>query len=237
MPFFIPALISGISALAGGLGNRKSVQQQQSTSTQNVDSSTMPIYDSKTGIVRDRLLNEYLSRLESTPDFIQNYLTKGTQNINRASDIASRVAENVVRARGLGRTTAGTVPVIGRDVQRAYSIADLENTAPLMERQFDQENLLNLSNFFSKLPTGSRTMGTTTTNTQGSVTNPGNVLGGAVGGLGAALGGLYSSGGLPGTAPYRQQQSLTEMLARIYGMGGGAKPTPTFPNGQYEGGF
>lgn len=216
MPFFIPALIAGISALAGGLGNRKSVQKKESTSTQNIDQSTTPVYDSKTGLVRDRLLNEYLSRLESTPAFIENYLTRGVQGINRASDVASRVAENVVRARGLGRTTAGTVPVIGRDVQRAYSIADLENTAPLLERQFDQENLLNLSNFFSKLPTGSRTTGTNVTNTTGTVTNPGNVLGGAIGGFGTALAGLYAD-----NQEDKRQGSLTEMLAKIYGMGGG----------------
>ncbi len=198
MPFFIPALIAGVSALAGGLGNKdKKINTTSDSHTDStIDSNTQPVYDSEQIRLKNELENQYLARLGTGQDEADAVTRGSLYNINDQYGLAAKTAENFSRARGIGRTTAGTVPVASVFAGRAGDAARVQNQNPLLRRQFDQENLGNLASFFSRLPVGSHTWGTQQQTTHGTqqTTQPGNPWGGAIGGLAGTLAGLYGEG-------------------------------------------
>lgn len=202
MPFFIPALIAGVSALAGGLGNKdkKVTTTTDSNTTSNLDQSTAPVYDPLQIDMKNELYNQYMARLGSG-GAEADAITRGSiYNINQNYDLAGKTAENFARARGLGRTTLGSVPAASVFAGRAGAVAGAQNNNPLLRRQFDQENLGNFASFFSRLPVGSHTTGTNTSHTTGKnvQTTPGSPWGGALGSLAGTVAGLFGAGAFGG---------------------------------------
>jgi len=188
--FAIPLAISGISALAGLFGNR--AKQQQQTSTSTTDQTTRPEYDDKALYMRNLLMDQYLDRMRQNEDVYQGYTNEGIKQINQGSDITSRAIDNLLSARGLSGSSAGAASQISNQMNRGNQQASFLNSIPLLRDQRQQQNLLQGGQFFSSLPYAQHQTGTTTQ--KGTVTQPGNMLGGMLGSLGTTLGGLYGQG-------------------------------------------
>jgi hypothetical protein len=194
----IPLALSGISALSGLFANRAKKQQEESTTTQtkNIDQLNAPEYDPKTGAMRDILMNYYLDRLGGSDDFFSKYRSQGLSDINRGSDAASQNIQNILANRGTSGTSAGVSSQIQGQLNRIMQQNQFLNQIPLMQDQRMSGLLGEASGFFKGLPVGQRTTGTdtSTSTTKGTVTQPGNMLGGAIGGLASSLGSLYGQG-------------------------------------------
>jgi len=191
----VPLIASGISALGGWLANRKkqTTQQQNQTSTQN--NLTMPEYDEKTAILRDRLINMFLSGAEGNEDLFRGYETEGLKNINRSSDVSSRLLESLLSSRGIRRTGMAGNALFGNEMNRLNQQSSFLNNIPLLRDQLQRQKMVEAGNFFGSIPKGARTTGTTNTSGTGTMTDPGNPLGGAVSNLGATLAYFYGRGG------------------------------------------
>lgn len=199
MPAFLaPLLISGISALAGGLGNRAQKQTQNTTSTTNSTNTTRPDYDPKTATVRDFLLNTLMDRTALPENFQQNYLNEGVANINRGADANSNAVRQAMISRGLGRTSAGLAPEIATEGSRFQQLASFQNNAPLALDEMQRKRIMDLSQFFSSLPVGSVQTGNQTTTGNATSTTPSNMLGGALQGGAQMAAFLYGNGAFGG---------------------------------------
>lgn len=212
MAAFLPFLMTGLSALAGGLGNREQKQQQSgtsnttsnSTSTQNIDQSTNPTYDPLQLKMRDFLMNQFYNRTrpESTAGLVDNYIGGGVNTINNSSTQQEQALSAALAARGLSYSPVAAQAIGQQQSNRIGQITGLQMQAPLLQDQMQQSRLTDFSSFLKGLPTGTHTTGTNTTNTsgtqnttqQGTVTTPGNVLGGAFGGAAGMLANLYGQG-------------------------------------------
>ncbi len=210
--FLLPALMTGLSALAGGLGNREQKQQQSgtsttnsnSTSTQNIDQTSMPSYDPLQLKMRDFLINQFYNRTrpEASQGLVNNYIGQGVNTINQAAGQQEQALSAALAARGLSYSPASGQALGQQQSNRIGQITGLQMQAPLLQDQIQQGRLTDFSSFLSGLPTGTHTTGTNTTNTvgqqntqsQGTVTTPGNVLGGAFGGAAGMLANLYGQG-------------------------------------------
>ena len=209
---FLPALITGISGLAGGLLNRPSTQQQQTNQTTNQQSSqstanqsqTNPNYDPFQLQMRNFLLSSYYNR--TNPAYINNLvnssINNGTNEINASATPALQALRNSLAARGLSYSPVAGTAEAGMQAQRIGQITNLRAQAPLLADQLQGNALTSFSDYLSRLPVGQTSSSTgfqsgsgqSTTTGTGSVTNPGNILGGAVSGAGSALGLLYGQG-------------------------------------------
>lgn len=230
MGWFIPALIAGGTALAGALSNRGSKTQQSGTQntnqTQNIDAtdynqgfnntsysgSSTPTYDPMQMAIRDYLLNQFGNKIKESEN-LQGYLGQGLRSINEGAGIKEQAVNNVLSSRGLSFSPIAANALAGIQTQRIGDSVNFSNQIPLLQRQLKLEDMNNLAKFFSSLPTGTTTAGTSfgdtgsvnrrvgVTNTQGNTTstgtmnNPGNVAGGAVaGGISGLLAGWNAFG-------------------------------------------
>jgi len=216
MAAFLPFLMTGLSALAGGLGNREQTQKstgtstthsnQTTTGTSNVDTSTTPTYDPLQLQMRNFLLNQFYNRTNPNAinGLVDNYIGQGTNNINASASQQEQALSAALAARGLSYSPVAGQAIAQGQSNRIGQIIGLRNQAPLLNDQLQQSRLTDFSTFLKGLPTGTHTVGTTnttsnttgdsTTNQQGSVTTPGNVLGGAFGGAAGMLANLYGQG-------------------------------------------
>lgn len=199
MPFFIPALIAGASALAGVLGNRAKKQTQESTSTSTFDRSNMPVYGEKEAIVKDRILNELLSRSEQDTD-LSGYSALGLGNIAKGQSAKQRALQNMLTARGLGGSPMAAYGMAGLQGEQIGEQANFLNTIPLLRRDLSRQSMGDLSGFFSSLPVGQRSTGTETTKGTQTQNIPGNPWAGAVSGMGT-LASLYGQGAFSKGSP------------------------------------
>lgn len=199
----IPLAISGISALAGMFGNRakKLESESSSTSSFNRSGTSMPTYDEKTRQMRDQLMHAYLDPLGYDPD-LSGYQAEGVGEINRGSDLMDRSIENMLASRGLSGTSAGATSRIMNYLNRGNQLSSFINSIPMLAEDRRRQNLQMAGQFFSQLPYGQTTTerGTQTGTQKGTQTQPGNMLGGGLMGLGTSLVGLYGEGafGKPG---------------------------------------
>jgi hypothetical protein len=214
----IPLAISGISALAGLLGNKKKTTQQTSTSTEDLSSSNMPQYDSQQQIMRSLLMNQFLGRTEDSNDYFGGYQRQGINNINTQSGLNDEAIQNILASRGLGRTSAGASSLISNQLNRGSNISGFMNSIPQMRDARNRQNMLDASSFFGQLPVGQSVTGHNTRTTTGTATDPGNPWGGAVGSLATTLGGLYGAGAFGGNK------------GTTYSGGGNVGSYPSLPN-------
>lgn len=207
--WLVPLAISGISALSGLLANRKKQSEQQqvqnSRSVSEINNLNMPEYDDSQKMMRDVLMREYIGQLGSNEDFFGGYTNQGLNIINEGSDAANRAIENVLASRGLSGTSAGITSSIQNQLNRVNQQSGFLNEIPLLQDKRRQGMLGDLSNFFSKMPVGSRQTGRTVTEGQSTgtqtVKDPGNPWGGAIGGLANSLFGLYGEGAFDSKTP------------------------------------
>lgn len=221
MGFLIPAIISGVGALAGALSNRPKTttqtmnqttnQSQNQTGVTNVDNSSMPIYDPQQLAMRNFLLQQYYNRLDPAriEGLTQSTIGAGVNAANNSYAGAEQALRASLAGRGLSYSPVAGAGEAQLQQGRVGSIIGTRAQAPLIKNQLESGALSDFGSFLSTLPTGTHNFGTTssassgnaTSNTQGTGTNtdPGNMLGGAVGGLGSMLAFLYGQGAFGGT--------------------------------------
>lgn len=195
MPFFIPALIAGASALGGLLGNRKSIQTQQSSSDQSgsFDNFSLPQFGQASDLNIE--MSRLLPKLYQESSDLSGYIGTGLRNINSAGNTRLKAINNALASRGLSWSPVGAALEQEEETKRIGDQVNFLSQAPLLKRSMQREDLDNLFNYIN-LNRGLHNTGTFTqrgTNS-GSVTNPGNMAGGFFGGLGQSLAGLYGQG-------------------------------------------
>jgi hypothetical protein len=203
MPAFaIPLAISGISALAGLLGNRKKQATQDSTTTQNTsgtenyDNYNTPILTPEAMQAYSTLFPQLQNRIQSGAD-LSGYTASGLRNItNTGENARNRIVQNLA-ARGLTNSPASAAIIARQGDTQAGETANFLNSVPLLQRQMQGQDLDQLLRAASALPTGMRQQGsstrtgTSTSNTRGTVTQPSDMLGGLFSGLGQGLASTY----------------------------------------------
>lgn len=129
---------------------------------------------------------------------MQGYVGTGLKNINTGSDIRQQLLQQQLASRGLSFSPMAANAQTQLQGERVGAGVNFMNTVPLLQRQFQTEDIENLMKFFQGLPTGSSTTGsrtgTSSTSTNEKTTAPGNMLGGLFTGAAAPfatyLGGL-----------------------------------------------
>ena len=205
--FLIPAIMAGTSLLSGYLANRKRKQEQEQQSTQNIDRTTstnmldMPEFTAEGQSLLGSLTSQYLNRMRESPQELTDSLTTNAlQSINRGSTAQRKSLESILAARGLSGSAIGGNAIAGLESGRIGQQVGALNTVPQLVEQFLQQRLQGATDFFSRIPTGTRRTGevreTGTVNTTGkqTTTDPGNPLGGAFSSLATTLAGLYGGG-------------------------------------------
>ena len=233
MPAWVaPAIISGISALGGLFGNRRSQQQQFQRSNQRNEftnqgnatnyNRTTPTYDPAAWDFRNELMGRALNRspLLDPRSAAASVTTNQLQNLNNQSALQRRVVDNMMRQRGLSHSPMGGAMLGNFDSGRVAQGVNILNQQPILERQFFQENE-NMENarqqlaqqLFNMIPYSQEGEGfqntwntgvqTGESQSQGTSTIPGNMLGGGISSLATTLAGLYGAGAFGGQSANR----------------------------------
>ena len=198
IPLAVGLGITGISALAGLLGNRKktTTQTQDSTTTQSgtqsMDSYETPMLsgDAMTGYSQG--INALLNRLRSSTD-LAGFKASGVRDIGRQQQIQQRMLERNLAARGLNNSPAAAAIEARSADASSGRMLDFLGSLPLLQRQLESEDAGNLIRAASSIPVGRHSQSTATSSgtsrTQGTATNtdPGNMLGGLFSGLGQGI--------------------------------------------------
>ena len=215
MPAFLaPLAISGISALAGLLGNRKKTATQESTTnssnTQNVDLYNLPVMSDEASSGFGVGINNLINQVNKGTDF-RGYAASGVRNINRQADIKQKLLQRSLAQRGLSYSPAGAALEARAADENAGQTFDFLNSIPMLQRQMQSEDINNLIRAAAAVPTGNRQFGTTTqtgtSRTTGTATQPGDMLGGLFSGLGQ---------GIASTVGYNW--SMQELMKRYPGL-------------------
>lgn len=198
----IPLITAGISGLAGLFGKKQSNTSNttyNSTNNSTNQSSTAPSLTGQQQGLIDQLLSQYTSRLNQGAD-MSGYAAGGLQNINKTSNIAKKMSDNMIASRGLSNSPyAGFQDVAGSQA-RAGEQSQFLNQIPLLQRSMQGEDLSNLMNLFKAIPTAYNSQGSSNSNTSGtqnttSTGSGGGGIGGLLGGLGAGLAGPNGDSG------------------------------------------
>jgi hypothetical protein len=172
---WIPTAISGLSALGGLFGNKSKTE----TNTPTIDERYRPLLDSLYGLYQNKLSNPNVD--------LSGYAANGISNINSMFDLAKLNRSNSLTARGLSTSPIAAASDEMGNNSRMGQIVQLQNTIPLIQRQFQNEDQGNAMNLIKTL------MGQTST-------DPGNMVGGATSSLATTLAYLWGKGAFGNTS-------------------------------------
>lgn len=219
MAFPVAAVLTGLSGLAGLFGNKQKQEtsgsqtnKQFSTDSSAVNMAELPEYDSYAAQIRNQLLDRFMNMNAGDTD-LTGYASNALSNINRSGDLKAEALRANLASRGLSYSPMAGRAFSNLESERFGESTNLLNTLPLLQRQMRQEDLNNFSNFFTRLPVGTRRVGDTVSNSssEGQLNQQGTVTGNVGGGIGGGVG------------------SLATTLAGLFGLGafGGNKKTPS----------
>lgn len=218
MPFpLIPLVTAGISGLAGLFGGKKqnvpSEQYNNSTSTNTGSQNTSnfsfqnPELSQGQRDLSNAAIADVIRRFRNGGPDLSGFAAGGLREINNAGDIQNKILDNILASRGQTFSPSASFSKAALESSRIGEGTRFLQTVPLVQRQFQQENLDNILNVFRSLPTAYTSGGTTNnnfsntseTNQRGTqlTTNPGNPLAGLFSGLGQGLLAPSSPGGGP----------------------------------------
>lgn len=184
--FSNPSQLS-LLGLSAGAGAVPTPASGSSSST----SSVSPVISATNQALLNQLGDQY-QHLTNTGVNLQPYQQQQEQQINTNSDLAQKAAQEQLAARGLSASSvAGTVAAQGTQ-NRVAQIGQLQQQIPLLQHEQTLQNLGAESGFAASIPHG--TTSSTNTNFQ---TQTGGGIGGFLGGLGKALGGIIGLGSTP----------------------------------------
>lgn len=193
----ISLALMGIGTLGGLFGNKGNSQNstQKIDQTQSTDMTTRPVYDTKTAILRDYLINLFMDRAQGNDDYFQGYTAQGLQDLNKQQQMASTQIANMLAARGIRGSAAGAAlanPIIAHQ----QGVSSFINSIPQLKDQRQSQILKDTGSFLATLPVGTNQFGTQTTKgtTTGNVQQSGNMVGGGLMNLGSMMAGLYGMG-------------------------------------------
>jgi hypothetical protein len=222
--------LGALSGLLSNRKNTQTQQQNQSfnntTNFTNQGNTTgygrsTPTYDPAAWNFRNELMGRVLNRpqLQDPRAAAASMTTQNIQGLNTQSDLQRKVVENMMRQRGLSYSPMGGTMLGNFDANRVQQAVGHMNNEPLLARQFEQENETLMNNrqqlaqqLFSMIPYSQEneqfqnTFGSGyqnqygTSQSQGTTTSPGNMMGGMLGNLGISLAGLYGRGAFGGGA-------------------------------------
>lgn len=195
MPLPLLALgLTGASALAGLLGNRKQETKSSWNKTDNVNMLSSPEYDEPTLDFRNNLMRRYLgaAQEDDTP-FWNSYQQNAFNDIDQATLQGGNAVDSFLTSRGINRTTAGANAFSGVDMQGRMAKAGITSSIPLLADQRRRELSGQMSQFLSSLPVAQRQTGTNTSSGTGTNINEGNPMGGGLTGLASSLAMIYGA--------------------------------------------
>lgn len=151
-----PAIGAGISAIGGALSNTQGARTGTSTPT------IAPGYQSLADLLRARAMG----RLQTGTD-LGGYQAGGITNINSAYNNAALGTNANLEARGLATSPVAAAVAAKANAARAGDIGSFLNTIPLLQRQFQNEDITNGTNQVAQFGRGTSTVA------------PGSAIGGA----------------------------------------------------------
>jgi hypothetical protein len=211
MAFLAPLIGLGLSAAAGALGGGAQKSTTSQTSTPNIPSNVQPL--------QNGVISSALSGL-AAPD-LRGYTSTGMQQIAAGGRANSNILKNTLAARGLTYSSPlATSEEQANTLNTTGQQTGFMNSIPLIRQQLLQQNLSGAVNAFRAQPYGSTVNGTA------SISQPGGVLGGLLGGLGAGnlMGGNSSNGG----------SGIAGIIAQLLHLGGGGVTTPNNSDPNYS---
>lgn len=157
----LPWIATGVSSLGGLFGAPK---QPESTvdSTNKIEGTSRPIYDEKTGIARDQILQNLLTQVDEVPDFARSYTAAGLDNINATDNARSQILNSLMQRSGFGSSLGSTFARASGQNYRLGQQAGFMNQVPLQMEQVRSNRVNQLSDFFKSLPVGTSTNQTQT---------------------------------------------------------------------------
>ena len=185
----LPLIASGISALGGLFGNRRSTQQQTGLQNTNSSSLTMPAFTAEGTGVLYPLADKFLENLSSDTD-LSGYRNAAVGGINHLADVKRRASEENYAARGVFGPAVGTAENT-INAGRISDITKVNQSIPLLQQQILQSKLQQGIDLFRSIPEGTNTQGYQNIAQQGTITDPGNLLAGLFGNLGPVLAQLF----------------------------------------------
>ena len=224
MAAFIGPILTGVSALAGLFGGKKQQQITGTQTTSGAQTSNQQFNGTNTSTpnlspIQQKLVDLFTAGSINQfqhPQDLTDYKNAGLQAINQQSDITNKAVGNMLASRGLSfspaAATAQTQGLINQGNQQTNFLESL----PLLQRQFQQENIRQLLSSFGAIPTGQTqtqsgtSSGTSTIQgkTDQTATISGNPLAGLFGGAGAGLAAwlpqLFNNNGNQGGYTYNQ---------------------------------
>lgn len=243
----VGSLIPGLAGLFGG-GKQQKVQtsgtisntgtgtfnQGGTSSSTNTGSTTPNLTPLQQALIKQ--FSGGASNLFSQSQNLNPYAASGLEQINAGGDVANKVLQNSLAARGLSYSPAAANATTQNTLNTVNQGSQFLNQLPLLQRQLQQQSLGQLMQAFQVQPVGTTTTGTQqgTTQQSGSTTQnqtqtqngtnlvSGNPMGGLFSGLGAGLLGPNSSG---------NGSNLSDIIHGIFGGGGPSYSGPGTPGG------
>lgn len=208
MATFLPALLSGITGIAGGLLNKpQTTKTDQTTNTSNSSTSSatanqLPVYDPMQLQMRNYLISQFYN--QTNPAAIHGLVSGMTNNavndINSSAGTQEQALQASLAGRGLSYSGAAGNAIGQQQQARMGQIFQQRAQAPLLEHSLQQQGLTSFADYLSRLPVGSQSVSTGSENSTGTQhmtgTNvgSGNPIGGAVSGAGSSLALMYGLG-------------------------------------------
>lgn len=182
-----------------GLFSSTSTQdsKEQFSNNQSASSTNRPLYDDEVLFQRNFILDYLRQMISNGSQGVNEYQSQGLANIDKGAEVKRRMAENLMRSRGIGGTSAATNFISSVDNSNVNDKVNFLNTIPLFQQEQQRQRVGDLSNFVSGLPVGSS--GSSVQNSSGTsnssmkATTPGGIfqdlLGAAAGAAGLYFGG------------------------------------------------
>lgn len=180
LPFLLPLALSGASFLGGLFGKGG----KQTT-------TTMPQLDPAYSGLQSALLPLITRRLQNPTALPAGYGEARTAEINSGYRPAQQALNNRLAARGLSQSPIAGAGDATLEAQRFGDIARMKQSLPLIERQFQQEDLASALELL-QLGRG----------TKSETTGGGSRIGGGISGLASMLGFLFGQGAFGGGTQY-----------------------------------
>lgn len=182
----------------------KSTSDNTQSQDQSSQGTSKAYLDPNVRFQRDHLLELLRQRIEAGNSFQDNFTTTGLQNINQGADIKRRMAENMVRSRGLGATSAGNSYLGGINNSAVSDKVNFLNTVPMWRDQYDRQNINDLAGFVNAQPNGQDVSSISHSSGSSSESSTQKKTGGLFQdllGAGASIFGAAMGGGLFGKKP------------------------------------
>lgn len=183
-------LINGLGqGVFGMLGDMFGSPKPATTTTNGTTSGTStPTYSSAVLPLYNQLLSSYMQQANggNTDAAIQAYGNQGQQNINQTAQGGVNSLNTILAQRGQQYSPSGTTALVQNELNRQNQQVNLNNTLPQLRYTMQQNALQSAGNFFSALPHGTSTTGSSN-QTQTSTPAQQNPITGLLGGVASAL--------------------------------------------------